>query len=165
MKRFYKVLAVALALILVIGVVPASAASSDLSLTKTKKTIFVDGCKGTTAAGKAAKYYAYASIKKIVKNFDSKTMDIKLDSSDPAVVSTDDKKDRVNAVAPGKAAVTVNVFKKKTSDLLFSKSIVVTVKKNATTSTLLVSGIKDGDKFKVNDSVTVSLTRPLRLVQ
>ena len=159
MKRFYKVLAVALALILVIGVVPASAASSDLSLTKTKKTIFVDGCKGTTAAGKAAKYYAYASIKKIVKNFDSKTMDIKLDSSDPAVVSTDDKKDRVNAVAPGKAAVTVNVFKKKTSDLLFSKSIVVTVKKNATASTLLVSGIKDGDKFKVNDSVTVSLTR------
>ena len=159
MKRFYKVLAVALALILVIGVVPTSAASSDLSLTKTKKTIFVDGCKGTTAAGKAAKYYAYASIKKIVKNFDSKTMDIKLDSSDPAVVSTDDKKDRVNAVAPGKAAVTVNVFKKKTSDLLFSKSIVVTVKKNATASTLLVSGIKDGDKFKVNDSVTVSLTR------
>jgi hypothetical protein len=159
MKRFYKVLAVALALILVIGVVPASAASSDLSLTKTKKTIFVDGCRGTTAAGKEAKYYSYAGIKKLVKNFDSKTMDIKLDSSDPSVVSTDDKKDRVNAVAPGKAAVTVNVFKKKSSELLFSKSIVVTVKKNATAKTLLVSGIKDGDKFKVKDSVTVSLTR------
>ena len=159
MKRFYKVLAVVLALILVVGVVPASAASSDLSLTKTKKTIFVDGCRGTTAAGKAAKYYSYAGIKKLVKNFDSKTMDIKLDSSDPSVVSTDDKKDRVNAVAPGKAAVTVNVFKKKSSELLFSKSIVVTVKKNATASTLLVSGIKDGDKFKVKDSVTVSLTR------
>ena len=159
MKRFYKVLAVVLALILVVGVVPASAASSDLSLTKTKKTIFVDGCRGTTAAGKEAKYYSYAGIKKIVKNFDSKTMDIKLDSSDPSVVSTDDKKDRVNAVAPGKAAVTVNVFKKKGSELLFSKSIVVTVKKNATAKTLLVNGIKDGDKFKVKDSVTVSLTR------
>ena len=159
MKRFYKVLAVVLALILVVGVVPASAASSDLSLTKTKKTIFVDGCRGTTAAGKEAKYYSYAGIKKIVKNFDSKTMDIKLDSSDPSVVSTDDKKDRVNAVAPGKAAVTVNVFKKKSSELLFSKSIVVTVKKNATAKTLLVNGIKDGDKFKVKDSVTVSLTR------
>lgn len=159
MKRFYKVLAVVLALILVVGVVPASAASSDLSLTKTKKTIFVDGCRGTTAAGKEAKYYSYANIKKIVKNFDSKTMDIKLDSSDPSVVSTDDKKDRVNAVAPGKAAVTVNVFKKKGSELLFSKSIVVTVKKNATAKTLLVNGIKDGDKFKVKDSVTVSLTR------
>ena len=160
MKRLSKILAIVLALVLVIGVVPAAAASENVSLTKTKKTIFVDGCKGTTAAGKNAKYYSYANIKKIVKNFDSKTMDIKLDSSDTSIVATDDKKDRVTAVAPGKAAVTVNVFNKKgDKELLLTKSIVVTVKKNATASTLLVSGIKDGDKFKVNDSVKVTLTR------
>ena len=159
MKRFYKVLAVALALILVIGVVPASAASGDLSLTKTKKTIFVGKCMGYTYEGTLAKYSSYVNIKKLVKNFDSKTMDIKLESSDSSIASTDDKKDRVNAVAPGKAAITVNVFKKKGSELLFSKSIVVTVKKNATASTLLVSGIKDGATYKVKDSITVSLTR------
>ncbi|MCR5829845.1 MAG: hypothetical protein K6F93_05785 [Lachnospiraceae bacterium] len=159
MKRITKVLAIVLALVLAFGSIPASAASGDLSLTKTKKTIFADGCKGTTVAGKVAKYYSYANIKKIVKNFDSSTMDIKLESSDSSIATTDDKKDRVNAVAPGKAAITVNVFDKKTSDLLFSKSIVVTVKKNATKDSLIVSGIKDGDKFKVKDSVTVKLTR------
>ncbi len=160
MKKLSKILAIVLALVLVVGVVPAAAASGDLSLSKTKKTIFVDGCKGTTTAGKEAKYYSYARIKKIVKNFDSKTMDITLVSSDTSVVATNDKKDRITAVAPGKATVTVNVSKKKgTKDLLFSGKVTVTVKKNATASTLLVSGIKDGDKFKVNDSVKVTLTR------
>ncbi|MCR5431738.1 MAG: hypothetical protein K6E95_04185 [Lachnospiraceae bacterium] len=159
MKRLTKILAVALAFVLAFGSVPASADSDELSLTKTKKTIFVDGCRGTTEAGKVAKYYSYSGIQKIVKNFDKSTMDIKLESSDSSIASTDDKKDRVNAVAVGKAAVTVNVFNKKTSELLFSKPITVTVKKNATQDTLIVSGIKDGDTFKVDDSVTVKLTR------
>ncbi len=159
MKRFSKVLAIVLALVLAVGVVPASAATGDLSLTKTKKTIFADGCKGTTAEGKIAKYYDYAGIKKLVKNFKSKTMDIKLESSDTSVASTDNKKDRVNAVAPGKATVTVSVYNKKTSELLFEGKVAVTVKKNATTSTLLINGIKDGQAFKVNDTAKVTLTR------
>gem|GEM_PF-2925355 len=158
MKKFSKLLAIALAFVLAVGTIPAAAASSDqVVLKKTKKTIFVDGCTGSTSAGKAAKFYKTSTVSKLLKNFDSKTMDIKLSSSDTSIATTNNKKDRIYAKAPGKAAVTVTVYEGK--ELIYTGSIVVTVKKNATENTLLVEGIKDGDTVKVGDKVKVSLTR------
>lgn len=157
MKRFSKILAFVIVAVLLVGTIPASAATPKLKLSKTSKTIFVGKCTGTSEAGKAAKYYSYFAVNKIVKNFDSKTMDIKLTTSDKTICKVNNTKDRVTAVAPGNAKITVKVYQKK--KVIFTDTVNVTVKKNATASTLLVEGIKDGDEIKVGTTVKVSLTR------
>ena len=76
MKKVMKLLAVVLCLVLVIGAIPVQAASSkDLSLKKTKKVLYLGGCKGKKANGKKAKYYSYHTVSKNINNFDSKKMD------------------------------------------------------------------------------------------
>lgn len=157
MKKFSKVLALVAVLLLVVGTIPVSAATTNLKLTKSSKTIFVGKCTGSTDAGKAAKYYSYFAVNKLVKNFKSSSMDIKLTTSDKSVAKVNNKKDRVTAVAPGSAKITVKVYQKK--KVIFTDTINVTVKKNATASTLLVEGIKDGDEIKEGTTVKVSLTR------
>lgn len=160
MKKLFRNLAIVLALVLAVGVCPMMPAeAAELSLTKTSKTIFVDGCKGTKANGSKAKYYSYVNVAKLVKNFNSKTMDIKLTSADKTIAKTNNTKDRISAVAIGSTKVTVKVYNKSTKKVIFTDKINITVKKNATDASLTVSGIKNGDTFKVGDKVTVALAR------
>ncbi len=154
MRKVFKLLSVVLALTLVIGIVPVQAAGS-LSLTKKSKVLFIDGCSGKKADGTAAKFYSYMNVQKIVKNFDSKTMDIKLSSDDKSVCTVNNTKDRIYAKGLGVATVTVTVKDKKTGSNLLVKKIEITVKKNATNSSIEMKGLEAGAKFKVGDTVVI----------
>ncbi len=156
MRKIAKYLAVILALTLIIGTIPVQAATT-LSLSRTSKTIFIDGCSGSKANGTKAKFYSFMNVAKIVKNFNSKTMDIKLTSDDKTVCTVSNKKDRIYAKGMGTADVTVKVRDIKTNKLLLSKTIEITVKKNATKDNFKVEGITAGQKVKVGEVLTVKL--------
>lgn len=158
MKKVVKFLAVVLALTLIIGTIPAAAATN-LSLTKTSKTIFVGGCKGSKANGKKANFYGVVSVAKFVKNFDSKKMDIKLTTSDKSVCTVNNSKDRITAKGMGTANVTVKVVDKATQKSLMSKTMKITVKKNASKASFKVDGIEDGDEFKAGTTIKVDMPR------
>nr|MCR5726673.1 hypothetical protein [Lachnospiraceae bacterium] len=107
MKKVTKLLAVLLALVLVIGAIPVSAASTDVKLKKEKKTLYLGGCKGTKSNGKKAKFYEYLNVKKIVENYDSKTMEFVLEVNEDkgklntGEVTTNNSKGRITAKAVG----------------------------------------------------------------
>lgn len=163
MKRIFKILAVMLVLTLVIGVIPASAASDDLSLTKKSKTLFVGGCKGhKSSTGKKAPYRSYSTVSKLLKGYDDDTMIIRLSSSDKSVCTVSNNTTKIKAKGMGSATVTVKVYKNsvRSKNLIFTDSIKVTVKKNATDDTFKVSGsLTDGATYKVGQSVDVALSR------
>ena len=158
MKKVMKLLAVVLCLVLVIGAIPVQAASStDLSLKKTKKVLYLDGCKGTKANGKKAKYYSFLKVANNIKNFDSKKMDIKLVSEDESVCTVSNSNAKITAAGRGTTKVTITVRNKQEKALLV-KTMTITVKKNSDKN-FEVSGVKDGDKVKVGDSITVKMPR------
>lgn len=158
MKRLFKMLAVVLAMTLVIGTIPVSAASNELALKKTSKTLYLGGCKGAKANGKAAPYYSYARLTKLFNNL-SDNMKVRATSSNTNVVSTTTT--RINAVGTGTADITLSVYKDsvRKANLIKQFTIKVTVKKNATDSDVTFKGISDGKSFKVGDSVTISLPK------
>ena len=135
MKKFFKALALVLALTLVVGTIPASAAEYDFSLKKDKKIIYLGGAQGekevdgaTVKCGTKSRY----KISKLVNGFDASTMDIKLESSDKSIVKTSNAKDKVYAKSIGTADVTIYVYDKETDKQLKSLTVKVQVKKNAT---------------------------------
>lgn len=158
MKKLFKMLAVVLALTLIIGTIPASAAT-EVTLKKTTKTLYLGGCTGAKTSGKKAPYYATATLKKLLNGFDSETMKVRATSDNEKVVATTTSK--LSAVATGTANVTLKVYKGSVKDanLINTFSIKVTVKKNASASDLTVSGITDGSTFEPGKSVTVSLPK------
>ena len=100
MKKFFKALALVLALTLVVGTIPASAAEYEFSLKKEKKIIYLGGAQGekeedgaTVKCGTKSRY----KISKLVEGFDASTMDIKLESSDKSIEKTSNAKDKVYA--------------------------------------------------------------------
>ena len=124
MKKFFKALALLLALVLVIGSIPVSADQSDFSLKgKTNKNtglkqkiIYIGGANGVKddEAGTVCKTGAWANVAKLVKGFDADTMYIELESSDKDIVRTESGKKMadtdkywVKAKALGSATVTV----------------------------------------------------------
>ena len=148
MKKFFKALALLLALVLVIGSIPVSADQSDFSLKgKTNKNtglkqkiIYIGGAKGVKddEAGTVCKTGAWANVAKLVKGFDADTMYIELESSDKDIVRTESGKKMadvdkywVKSKALGSATVTVKVFRESDDFLLFNDDLMVTVKKNA----------------------------------
>lgn len=157
MKKVTKVLALVLALVLVIGVVPVQAASS-VSLKKSSKVLYLGGCIGKKANGKKASYYSFLKVKKFLKNFDSKTMDVKLESEDPSIASVSNKTAKITAKKRGTTEVIVTVRNKKTEQTLMSKSLEIVVKKNSDKN-FEVSGITDGKEYKVGDKITVKMPR------
>lgn len=157
MKKFFKALAVVLALTLVIGTIPASAADSDLSLKKASKILYIGGAKGTKADGTACKTGSACLLSKLVKNFNKDTMTIKVESADKAIAKTTSKSSKVSAVGIGSTTVTVSVFD--SDDIkIFEKDIKVTVKKNAEAVAVNSDALASG-KVGVNTPYTVVLPR------
>ncbi|MCR5829727.1 MAG: hypothetical protein K6F93_05155, partial [Lachnospiraceae bacterium] len=153
MRKFFKSLAVLLALTLIVGVIPASAADQ-LTMVKSK-TLYLNGSSGTKEDGTECKISYKKKVANMIKNFDADTMTIKLESDDEAVVATN-KAGKIIAKSLGSATVTVTVYDEDENEIL-KQDLKVKVKKNATDVT--VTGIADGDKFKVGQSVDVTLPR------
>lgn len=109
MKKFFKALALVLALTLVIGTIPASAAeATTLKLKKKTKIIYLGGSQGIDAEGTQCKTPSRYKVSKLVKGFDSKKMDITLKSADKSIVKTSSKKDKI--YAKGLGSTTVEIF-------------------------------------------------------
>ena len=147
MKKFFKALALVLALTLVVGTIPASAAEYEFSLAKEKKIIYLGGAQGekevdgaTVKCGTKSRY----KISKLVNGFDPATMDIKLESSDPSIVKTSNAKDKVYAKSIGTADVKIFVYDKETDKQLKDLTVKVQVKKNATAPLAVVVTQEDG---------------------
>lgn len=157
MKKFFKALAVVLALTLVIGTIPASAADSDLSLKKASKILYIGGAKGTKADGTACKTSSGCLLSKLVKNFNKDTMTIKVESADKTIAKTTSKSSKVSAVGIGSTTVTVSVFD--SDDIkIFEKDIEINVKKNAEAVAVTSDALASG-KVGVNTPYTVVLPR------
>ena len=157
MKKVTKVLALVLALVLVIGAIPVQAASS-VSLKKSSKVLYLGGCIGKKANGKKASYYSFLKVKKFVKNFDSKTMDIKLETEDESIASVSNKTAKITAKKRGTTEVIVTVRNKKTEQIIKAMPLEIIVKKNSDKN-FEVSGITDGKEYKVGDKITVKMPR------
>ena len=110
MKKFFRALALVLALVLVIGTIPASAAeTTDLKLKKKTKIIYLKGSQGLAEDGTTkCKTPSRYKVSKLVKGFDSKKMDITLKSADKSIVKTSSKKDKI--YAKGLGSTTVEIF-------------------------------------------------------
>lgn len=151
MKKFFKALALVLALALVIGVVPAQATSAKI---KAKKTLYVDGAKGASTDGtKTSGYKGRVAIYKLAgaKKADKEdhTFRAKIKSGESVTVS----KNYVYAADLGKSVV--EIFKDGES----LGTTVVTVKKNATDDTLTITEFEDGKEVVCGVEYTVTLPR------
>ena len=151
MKKFFKALALVLALALVIGVVPAQATSAKI---KAKKTLYVDGAKGTSTDGKkASAIKGRVAIYKLAGD----TKAIAAEHTYKAVVKSGDSvsktKKYVYAEKLGKSVV--EIFKDGES----VGTTVVTVKKNADENTLTITGLEDGQEVVCGVETTVTLPR------
>jgi len=151
MKKFFKALALVLALALVIGVVPAQATSAKI---KTKKTLYVDGAKGTSTDGKLTSgYKSRVAIYKLAG--DKKA--VAADHTYKAVIKSGDSvtktKKYVYAADLGKSVV--EIFRD--GESLGESTI--TVKKNATADTLKITGLEDGQEVVCGVKTTITLPR------
>ena len=151
MKKFFKALALVLALALVIGVVPAQATSAKV---KAKKTLYVDGAKGTSTDGKLTSgYKSRVAIYKLAGD----TKAIAKEHTYKAVIKSGDSvtktKKYVYAADLGKSVV--EIFK----DGETLGTSVITVKKNATADTLTITGLEDGQEVVCGVETTVTLPR------
>lgn len=163
MKKFFKALALVLALVLVIGAIPASAATN-FSLKKDTKVVYLGGAQGKkedgTQCGTTSKY----RISKLINGFDAETMYLELESSDKTIVKTKNSKRKVYGKNIGEATVTVRIYDKDNGALLDTLQPTIKVKKNATTIQFAVTDAKGElvdptKKFGVNVPYTVTLSR------
>ena len=122
MKRVTKLLAALLALVLVIGSIPVSAASTP-SLKKSSKILYLGGCKGTKANGTKANFSESVKASKLLKGFKSKTMDIKLESDNEKVAKVSNSNGTITAVGRGTAKVMITVRNKSTEKTIFAKAV------------------------------------------
>lgn len=134
MKKFFRALALVLALVLVIGTIPASAAegTSDIKLKKKTKIIYLKGSQGLAEDGTTkCKTPSRYKVSKLVKGFDAKKMDITLKSADKSIVKTSSKKDKI--YAKGLGTTTVEIFVNNLDgQQLADLKLKVRVKKSAT---------------------------------
>lgn len=160
MKKFFKALAVVLALTLVIGTIPASAAV-DFTLKRNSKIIYIDGAKGTNGEKKCVTVNKYQLTKLFKTGFDAEVMDLKLESADKNIATTSNKYDRVYAQNIGKTTVKMTVFSLDTDKILDSEEVSIQVKKNATEDTFVVvsEDLVDGAKLGVNTEYTLKMPR------
>ena len=134
MKKFFRALALVLALVLVIGTIPASAAegTSDIKLKKKTKIIYLKGSQGLAEDGTTkCKTPSRYKVSKLVKGFDAKKMDITLKSADKSIVKVSSKKDKI--YAKGLGSTTVEIFVNNLDgQQLADLKLKVRVKKSAT---------------------------------
>ncbi|MBO4421790.1 MAG: hypothetical protein J5783_08180 [Lachnospiraceae bacterium] len=158
MKKAVKLLAAMLVLVLVIGTIPVQAAEK-ITLKKSSKVLYLGGCKGKKANGKKAKYYSFVKVGKLLSgDYNSKTMDFKLEADDPSIVTVSNKTGKVKAKKIGETEVVITVRDKKTEAKIATKILNITVKKNSDKN-FEVSGIADGKEYKVGDTITVKMPR------
>jgi len=153
MRKFFKSLAVLLALTLIVGVIPAAAA--DPLKMVDEKTLYLGGSQGTKEDGTNCKVSYKKKVANMITGFDADTMNVDLKSADSSIVKTT-KAGRIYAKSIGTTTVTVTVYDAAETEI-FKKDLKVKVKKNATE--VAVTGIADGDKVKVGQSVDVALPR------
>ncbi|MCR5322044.1 MAG: hypothetical protein K6E85_01995 [Lachnospiraceae bacterium] len=162
MKKFFKALALVLALTLVFGTIPASAAV-DADKVRTEKTLYVDGTKGfKTVDGEEVKsqllarttYWKLLKIKKA----EAKSLEVTAESSAPEIVKVNDKSMGVRAYAIGKATIKIAVDGK-------VYNVAVTAKKSADTVTF-GRDFEDTEKaFYAGKSYEISLPRTVNGVK
>ena len=153
MRKFFKSLAVLLALTLIVGVIPAAAA--DPLKMADEKTLYLGGSQGTKEDGTNCKISYKKKVANMITGFDADTMNVDLKSADSSIVKAT-KAGRIYAKSIGTTTVTVTVYDAAETEI-FKKDLKVKVKKNATE--VAVTGIADGDKVKVGQSVDVALPR------
>ena len=151
------VLAALLAMLFPTGFLKAETGTSGLSLKKSKKVLYLGGCRGTTEEGKKAGFYSYASVRKLINGFSSKEHYITLKTDSILVASVDDKKDRIIAEGIGETTVTITVKTRKDKKKVLKATLKVIVKKNAGQDSFKVEGIRDGQTVYEGDGLTVSL--------
>ena len=102
MKKFFKALALVLALTLVFGTIPASAAVNPDKVRK-EKTLYVDGTKGKTADGVESKLKARTTYWRLlkIKKAEAKELGVTATSADPEVIKTNDESMGIRAYAIG----------------------------------------------------------------
>ena len=131
MKKFFKALALVLALVLVIGAIPASAATT-FTMKKDVKRVYLGGAQGKKEDGTQCKTSSKYRISKLINGFDAATMTLKLESSDKTIVKTNNSKRKVYGKKIGSATVKISVYDKESGILLDgSLSATIEVKKNA----------------------------------
>jgi len=153
MRKFFKSLAVLLALTLIVGVIPAAAADS-LSL-QDEKVLYIGGSNGQTAEGAKCKVGAKKLVANMIKGIDKDTMSVDLKSSDKTIVGTN-KAGRIVAKGLGTATVTVTVYDADEVQL-YKKDLKVIVKKNA--DSVAYEGIVNGASYSVGQKLVVKLPR------
>lgn len=147
MKKFFRTLALVLALTLVIGTIPAAAADEVKPLTK--KTLYIGGAQGTNADGKQSTYKAKVALYKLAgykTKADAEGVAISAVAADEKVRVT---KSYVYAEELGKTNVTLTVDG-------VESSVAITVKKNA--EAVKVVGLEEGEVV-VGTTVEFSLPR------
>ena len=154
MRKFFKSLAVLLALTLIVGVIPAAAAEG-LKM-QGEKVLYLDGSKGAKEDGTQCKTGSKKLVANMIKGFDKDTMSVALSSADSSIVKANNKTGRIYAKSLGTTTVTVTVYDAAETQIL-KQDLKVKVKKNAADVT--VTGIDDGDKVSVGQTVDVTLPR------
>ena len=170
MKKFFKALALVLALTLVIGTVPASAATT--YNIKSKRTLYVapEGADpdkatargtitaedGTVTPSTAKARLTYAKLLGISKTEAAKH-EISVTSTNKEIVKASNKTQRVRAYGIGTATLTIIVDGKKEG------TVTVTSKKSSTDETVVFGTkdgyIKDGDELALGAEYKLSVPR------
>ena len=137
MKKFFKALALVLALTLVIGTIPASAATEfKFRNGKNTKVLYLDGAKGTrkdadgnVIACKTKDSYVLSAF---IDNFDKNSMKTVLESKDPNVAAIEEGHPHtLVAKGIGTTTVTIKILDKASDTDIWTQDITVYVKKNA----------------------------------
>lgn len=161
MKKIYKLLAVVLAMALIIGTVPVSAATTDITIKNPSKALYLDGCRGAKESGKKASYKNYFKVTNVITGYDKETMKVKIASADEDIVTVSNKSLKVFAAGVGKTTVNVKVYKgsAKAANLIKEQDITVTVKRNAVEDDVTYKGITDGATYTAGQTINVSLPK------
>jgi len=163
MKKFFKALALVLALVLVIGAIPASAATT-FTMKKDVKRVYLGGAQGKKADGTQCKTSSKYRISKLINGFDAATMTLKLESSDKTIVKTNNSKRKVYGKKIGSATVKISVYDKESGILLDgSLSATIEVKKNADPTTVMAQ-IFDANGAMVDPTAKFALNTPYTVV-
>lgn len=156
MRKILKSLAILLALILTVGVVPesASAASDPVLSMADDKILYLDGSKGVKESDGSTCSVSYKKkVTNMIIGYDFDKMSVSLKSSDTDIVRIS-KKEYIVAESVGKATVTVTVYNAKKKKI-FKHDLLVNVKKNA--DRVLYEGIRDNDVVRVGQTLEISL--------
>jgi len=162
MKKFFKALALVLALTLVLGTIPASAAV-DADKVRKEKTLYVDGTKGFKTVDGEQQFSllkartTYWKLLKI-KKAEAKKLGVTAESSAPEIVKTNDETMGVHAYAIGEATIKLAADGK-------VYSVAVTAKKSAEVVTF-GRDFEDTEKpFYAGKTYEISLPRTVNKVK